>query len=534
MHGRIKVRTTEEERERKKKEHALKVRAYRAAMGRIQKKRAAGELEDDEMLTLTAQILLRNPDVTTLWNIRRECVLAKIAVLEKEKELEEKVEPEVAPADAKEDESTVNDGAEADDVKTDSAVGAPTPLPTLTIAEKLQAIFATEMGITEQCLMINPKSYNAWHHRCWTLEQNPQADWQREVKLCNTYLKYDERNFHTWDYRRYVTEKAQIAKTQELDFCTEKIKVNFSNYSSWHHRSLLLPVLYPYEGEVRPKRPMSEAKLKEELEMVLTAAFTDPNDSSAWFYQRWLLGNGWQLEQPTIVAFRCDAERAVLAFNKPNPHLGTLQLVSDGQKVELQNWLPVNDTRNIWQCSAEIGSAFELTKSYALQFAEKSLSLNVLPAEGLYYFQPPNASAAYTNEVLGELQSQLQSCLDLLEYEPDSKWTLLTSALLMRAIDADKHHAQSLEHLYKLWTIDDLRAGYYKDLAARWSLELALTKWPQKSDFPKRFVLSVEDVELESLPYAQYLIIANELELPQSLRDKLTEKKLQNFANLKL
>lgn len=140
MHGRLKVRTSAEEAIRKKKEQDLKAKAYRHGMDKIFAMRSENLL-DQSLLDLTGKILSVNPDLSTLWNIRRECILK------------------------------MTSGEEPD-----------------------KTLFERDLGFTELCLQVQPKSYGAWHHRVWILENSPEPDWNREVTLCTVYLRKDERN----------------------------------------------------------------------------------------------------------------------------------------------------------------------------------------------------------------------------------------------------------------------------------------------------------------------------------------------------
>lgn len=137
----MKVRTTEQEAERKRKEQAIKLKIYQGAMAKIVTKRANNQY-DDEIMELTGNVLARNPDINTLWNIRREYLLQ----LKSDK-------PDVA-----------------------------------------QERLTKELQLTEMCIQINPKSYNAWHQRCWTLENMDDPNWDNELKLCSKFLSLDERN----------------------------------------------------------------------------------------------------------------------------------------------------------------------------------------------------------------------------------------------------------------------------------------------------------------------------------------------------
>jgi len=230
MHGRLKVRTTEEQRLLKQKEQQKKLMAYRLGMKQILHSRKPDSY-DPESFAICAQLLAINPDIYTLWNYRKEVVLLELK-------------------NSKEDESK---------------------------EEQLITFLENELKLTEQCLLANPKSYGSWHHRYWVLEHHPKANWQKEFDLCTKYLTMDDRNFHVWDYRRLLLNKIGISLVDELKFSTERININFSNYSSWHYRSTL--------------RSLDEKSVAEELSLVQNALFTDPADSSGWFYLRWVLSN---------------------------------------------------------------------------------------------------------------------------------------------------------------------------------------------------------------------------------------------------
>lgn len=297
--------------------------------------------------------------------------------------------------------------------------------------------------------------------------------------------------------------KAQVSADKEFEFCDDKIKKNFSNYSSWHYRSQLLPILHPHETD--SARPISEEKLKEELEIVITAAFTDPSDSSAWFYQRWLLG--YSDPKLDIACFKLTKNLALIAFTKP------VNLYKDGISITFNNgeWKSLSgsksDTTWIQRGDFDVNEEIQLkmthnNKSYYLD----TKKIN----DEIFGIKIPSFGYEFGAAVMEELNNQLDSCNQLLEFEPDSKWTLLTASLLMRSIDRFKYHEKTLEFLKKLQKVDSLRFGYYADLASKWNLEIRLKEWIDGGQFDE---IDLSALNLTTIYYSQYLSIAKKVNL---------------------
>lgn len=318
---------------------------------------------------------------------------------------------------------------------------------------------------------------------------------------------------HCWDYRRFVVAKAGISADKEFQFCDEKIQKNFSNYSSWHYRSQLLPILHPHETD--SSRPISEAKLKEELELVITAAFTDPNDSSAWFYQRWLLG--YSDPKLDIAAVKITKKQAIISFTKP------VDLARDGIKLSFESmsnelnegkWRTITGGKSdaIWVQEGDFQVNENVSVVMQLEDKEFTLTTRKLGDGSVVGIKCPAFGYEFGSAVMDELRSQLDSCNQLLEFEPDSKWTLLTASLLMRSIDRFHYHDKTVEFLEKLEKVDSLRAGYYKDLASKWAIEVKLKSWIESEEFLSGKA-DLADLNLTTLYYHQFFAIATRVDL---------------------
>ncbi|KAK3518804.1 hypothetical protein QTP70_014890 [Hemibagrus guttatus] len=483
MHGRVKVKSTAQQEEEKRKEREKKLKVYLTVRDAIFKKRTNSEL-DEEALQLTQQLLASNPDFATLWNYRREILLH---------------------------------------------------LETVKEDEEMQKLYETELLFIESCLKVNPKSYGSWHHRGWVSSRLPRPDWKRELSLCDRCLSLDDRNFHCWDYRRLVVKASRVSVEQELQFTDRLISSNFSNYSSWHYRSTLLPLLHPQPASdpesacqkhtsptASPQthgHRVCEKQLLKEYELVQNAVFTDPNDQSAWFYYRWLLGRAEREELISCVYVSREGERVAVAFSKP-VNVVNLMLVLDGQpqQVEWRSIHPQFHYSPIWLCELPPGSISDINNEHNLtvHWTEKHTHRDCALYTGWmesWCRESATDQELFRSELSVEktsvLQSELQSCTQLLELEPQNKWCLLTIILLMRALDPLGHEKETLTHFQTLKEVDPMRSSYYSDLCSKFMIENTILKM----EYAEVRVFSLSDKNLSTLCHLDQLLLVTHINL---------------------
>jgi len=148
-----------------------------------------------------------------------------------------------------------------------------------------------------------------------------------ELMLCNKMLQMDERNFHCWNYRLWVTElyiseiekrlaKLDFKKIQrrfiqdECDMAEAIINKNFSNYSAWHYRGKLMPLIYREDPGTLYSLPLEV--VQSDLKMLKHAFFTDPKDQSPWNYHEWLISVLTPVQVVALRLEKLDDEKSII------------------------------------------------------------------------------------------------------------------------------------------------------------------------------------------------------------------------------
>lgn len=462
MHGRKKENVSVQE----EKKRAAKVNWYRNIMETIFEKRKNKEY-DDEALSLTSEVLRNIQDINSLWNYRKEVLLHM--------------------------KDTVTE-------------------------EELQELVDRELKLTKDCLLAQPKSYGTWFQRCYVLDHISRTpNYEKELELCNYYLELDERNFHCWDYRRYVTERHKVSPLKELSYSTEKIEANFSNYSAWHYRSKLLPLLYP---DPNNHLPVEQDKYVNEFSMVESAVFTEPKDQSAWFYQRWLLGE------------RASCVKIVSAGVLP----GGQTFVALNQLVDLTSASHVKVDSNVLMTWTSLSGASRSFIWLSLdKHSQKELKLviggklvqslyftkeNVFVAENYTFYEALNEDLAQ------EVKKQSDSIETLINMEPDNKFALLTSITLLQHLNpgTKESHDVILRRFELLKTLDPLRLNYYNDSESKYKIESFI-----QSKLWSKSIANLSSLHLSSLHHLHCFAHCKEVVLSEN---RLTNNCLRHLTPL--
>jgi len=283
-------------------------------------------------LKLLEKALMVNPDPTNLWNHRREVIIEQL-----NQQQQQQQQQKSSLSSGEKIKGTDKEDDTDKDLKSSSSSSS----------SLLLLLLDQERGLTQAALQRNPKAYGAWYHRKWIIQyiKPTKVVLEEELQLTATFLLADERNFHCWNYRRFIIgclagswngqwmtiinidtstkvtsttlmgpqvvivlkeeeeeqeeqeENHQVLIPKDLiksefDFTTSKIQQNFSNFSAFHYRSQLLDHYYlstnTNDDDIDNEEIMDQT-IEEEFQLIENGICTEPDDQTCWWYHAILL-----------------------------------------------------------------------------------------------------------------------------------------------------------------------------------------------------------------------------------------------------
>ena len=106
-------------------------------------------------------------------------------------------------------------------------------------------LIAKETEFIAMAMGINAKVYAMWEYNKFLVRQKIKLgtlSMAYEQQFIDSILRRDCRNFHCWNYRRWLAMETEhtITLPDDLENTEWLIEQNFSNYSALYHRYLYL------------------------------------------------------------------------------------------------------------------------------------------------------------------------------------------------------------------------------------------------------------------------------------------------------
>jgi geranylgeranyl transferase type-2 subunit alpha len=274
-----------------------------------------------EVLELTSNLLEKNPEYYTIWNVRRRLLI--YGFFSKQSDLSSHSKESLNTSLTATTKASSEDSSSS--ASNTSAAATTTPHnPASRNHGKngtILDIIKADLAFLVPLLISHPKCYWIWKYRLWLLQlanERLEPDiarelWNGELKLVGKMLVRDSRNFHGWGYRRKVVSELESAELHgksmaeaEFEYTTKMITSpkGLSNFSAFHRRSKLIPKLldergaddearrlFLEDGRFISKDAKGHANGPPEFDLIFSAMYTDsyPYAQSAWFYYQFLM-----------------------------------------------------------------------------------------------------------------------------------------------------------------------------------------------------------------------------------------------------
>jgi len=397
---------------------------------------------DDELLALTSELLKKNADIYTLWNIRRQII-------------------------------EVNTKKHDGDSDVDNVY-----------SQQIAKSLDNELSLTKECLLNNPKSYSTWNQRFWAFQLHTSADLQNEIELCEKALGVDCRNFHCWDHRRAIVKMTKLTDRDELLFSDTLVTRNPSNYSAWHYRGTLLPVVCP---SLNAEIVITEQALDEEFKKIENVCCLNSEDQTAWTYCRWLTeltSINHNLRTRVLSVSFIDTTFAIFVFSKP-VNLKTVQRLivdasSESKPVSLFKCSNANFACcHIWSLSFPNISSL----SFYLELSDNSpictikIGENFINKDSLHEVFSIKPLCT-TEEARKTLLEFIHVCEELLRMEDDNPWELIAltrTELFLNGFDFETV-GKAVRNFETVKRLDPQRKEMYDELVDKLRIVAELNK----------------------------------------------------------